>query len=276
MENVNGKSELQSLIPTSWSEDYFEELRPKVQLVGVASADYQGAIAKRGDKVKVPQWVKPEAETLDSDKQQFGTKAAVINQFELECNFITIASFIITDLADLQSISYQEQMKKALTDSVAEKMERQAYAYALSQAGVVSINSAGSFTIDDFSNLSLALSDALVPNEDRYLFLSPRYHHLAGKSSQLSSSDFVPGQPIVDRKLPKIQNFNVAEYNIAATKKQALALHRSALQIATQKQMTIKLSDLHSQQRLGYLVSAHIIWGMKIFDAARMKKITEA
>jgi aspartokinase len=52
------------------------------------------------------------------------------------------------------------------------------------------------------------------------------------------------------------------------------AFHPSAVQIVMQQGVNVKISDLHSQNKLGYLISVDMVWGVKQMDSSRLVKIS--
>ena len=52
------------------------------------------------------------------------------------------------------------------------------------------------------------------------------------------------------------------------------AVHPSALQMVMQQSMRIKISDMHSQNKFGFKMSADIVYGFSLFDNTRIVKIS--
>jgi hypothetical protein len=67
--------------------------------------------------------------------------------------------------------------------------------------------------------------------------------------------------------------FQIMEHNLLDADV-GYAVHPSALQLVMQQDVRIKLSDLHSQNKYGYLLSADFVYGFTLADNKRIVKIS--
>jgi hypothetical protein len=271
-----GKADIVNMIPKVWSSKFYEELRAKSILQQLFAREYEGEIKSRGDQVNVSQITVPTAETLANDKTQFTPAALGNNTFALVANKQTVASFEFTDLAQLQSISFMEEAKKALTDSLRLKIEAELLAqYVAAVTGYV-IATPGDLAVADLVKARTLLSKAKVPTADRFMLLDPEYYgHLLSKG-QIVSNDYRSTDATNSGELgARLMGFNVMEHD-GLSALSGLAFHKSAVQMVTQREVQIKISDLHSNNKLGFLMSADIVWGSAIFDANRCTRLKNA
>lgn len=271
-----GKADVVNMIPKVWSGKFYEELRAKSILQNLFSREYEGEIKARGDQVNVSQITVPTAETLANDKTAFTPAAMGNNTFALVANKQTVASFEFTDLAQLQSISFMEEAKKALTDSLRLKMEAEILAQYIAAVTGFVIATPGDLSVADLVKCRTLLSKAKVPTADRHMLLDPEYYgHLLSKG-QIVSNDYRASDATNSGEVgAKLMGFNVQEHDGLGALS-GLAFHKSAVQMVTQREVQIKISDLHSNNKLGFLMSADIIWGSAIFDAARCTRLKNA
>lgn len=271
-----GKADIVNMIPKVWSSKFYDELRAKSPLSGLFSREYEGEIKSRGDQVNVSQITVPTATNLADDKATFTSAAMGNNTFALVANKQTVASFEFTDLAQLQSISFMEEAKKALTDSIRLKMEADLIAQYIAAVTGFVIATPSDLAVADLVKARTLLSKAKVPTADRYMLLDPEYYgHLLSKN-QIVSNDFRSSDATNSGEVgAKLMGFNVMEHDGLAALS-GLAFHKSAVQMVMQREVQIKISDLHSQNKLGFLMSADIIWGSAIFDAARCTRLKNA
>lgn len=271
-----GIADVANLIPKVWSSKFYDELRAQTMLLNLFSREYEGEIKSKGDQVNVSQIAVPTATTLADDKTAFVPAAMGNSTFSLVADKQTVAAFEFTDLAQLQSISFMEEAKKALVESLKLKIEATLIAaYNAAVTGFV-IATPNDCSVADIVKARTNLSKLKVPMNDRYLILDPEYAGNLLSKNQIISLDYINNDVTASGQVnPKIMGFNVLEHNGLGTKS-AMAFHKSAVQMVTQRDVQIKISDLHSNNKLGYVMSADIIWGYKIFDATRAERLKNA
>jgi hypothetical protein len=203
MNNVNGKADLANLIQTTWSKRFYESLKNKMQLASLFSRDYEGEIKAMGDTVKVNTITVAAAETLTSDKDKFKASKIVVAQKSLTVNRRTVHAVEITDLAQLQSIPFMEQLKSEMTYQVMLKMEQEVLAEIRANATTYAIATSGTYVKDDLIDARSKAASLLWGNlPDRYSAIGIGYYGDLLKSSVLTSTDFIDGRPLLDQKLP--------------------------------------------------------------------------
>jgi hypothetical protein len=104
---VNGVTALDNLVPEVWAKNLYSELRNQLMFGEVFNRDYEGEIRNLGDTVRVNQIVAPEGEILTSDLQTFSSEQMVVNQITIVADKRASASFEFTNLAQLQSLSFE-------------------------------------------------------------------------------------------------------------------------------------------------------------------------
>ncbi len=275
---VNGTADqIVKMIPTVWSPLMFQELRNKIAYLNLFSRAYEGEIKEKGNTVKVNQIVAPNGEILTNDKDQFNPEELAINQFEITADRRAVASFEITDLAKLQSLDFQMEMMNALVYSIQKQMEVDIQSIMIPSAAApdhaLAALVGASFDVADVVALRTLLAIAKVPfDENMYLALSPTFYGSLMQKNQVVSADFGSVNDLMAGEVRKIAGFKVFEHNLEEGSK-ARAFHTAAVQVVTQSQVNIQISNLHSQKKFGYLVSADIVYGRKLADSKRIAEI---
>lgn len=275
---ANGVTENANLIPEIWSARMYDELRANLPMASFFSRDYEGDLSF-GDTVKVNQIVAPTGEILTDDKAEFSSENMTINQFSIVVNKRASASFEFTDLAQLQSMSFQNMAIEALNYSLSKQIEDSVVSALVPSSSApdhaIAPASAGVLAAADVAGIRTLLSVAKVPTSNRGLFLSPSYYGDLLGVSTLTSSDYVPaGSPVVSGGFTfPLYGFTITEANNLGTDI-GYAAHRSALQMIIQKGVTIKISDLHANKKYAYLLSADVVFGYSLFDNKRIVKIS--
>jgi len=277
---VSGVVQLDNLIPEMWASEFYDELRSDNSMLSLFfERRYSGVIARMGDTVRVNQIQKPSGEILTDDAQQFASEAMATAQFNIQANKRASAAFEFTDLADLQSQSFQQEAQTALVDAIREQMESDLLA-ALSAGPSASAPDhdiapavASDLEAVDLGTMRTLLSQAKVPLRGRTLFLDPQYYGDILDSTKVMSRDFVAGNNSEEGVSDRFMGFTIMEHNLFGADL-GFACHPSALQVVMQQEIRLKISDLHPQNKYGYLMSADMVYGYTLADNKRYVKIS--
>jgi hypothetical protein len=275
---VNGKTELDYLIPEIWSAKMYQELRNDIMFANLFSREYEGEIKALGDTVKVQQIVAPTGEIITDDKAQFNSSTLQVNQLSIVANKRASAAFEFTDLAQLQSLAFQADAQEALVYAIRLKLENDIIAALLPSTSspdhTIAPASASDLAAADLGSIRTLLSAAKVPVSNRYLMLAPSYYGDLLSKTQVTSADFVSGGNSAQMGvLSQFMGFQIAEHNLLSADV-GYAVHPSAMQLVMQQEIRIKISDLHSQNKYGYLLSADMVYGFSLFDNKRIVQIS--
>ena len=272
-----GVTELANRIPEMWAPRMYAELRNKVAFLNFFSREYEGAIRTVGDTVKVQQLVAPSAEILTSDKAQFNTLPVTISNIDIVANKRASAAFEFTDLAQLQSLEFQSEAQQSLVFAIRKKLEQDIIAALIPSSSApdhqIAPAAASALAAVDLATLRTLLSTALVPVENRALLLAPSYYGDLMTSTQIMSRDFTAGNNSQSGVVDSFMGFQVMEHNLLDADV-GFAVHPSALQLVMQQEVRVKISDLHSQNKYGYLLSADFVYGFTLADNKRIVKIS--
>lgn len=274
---VNGVTELNYMIPEIWSPRIYAELRNNIMFANVFSREYEGEIRNVGDTVKVQQIVAPSAEILTDDKQQFASSTMQVNQISIVANKRASAAFEFTDLSALQSLDFAAEAQEALVYAIRKKLEQDIIAALIPSASnpdhQIAPAAASALAAVDLATMRTLLSTALVPTTNRFLMLAPSYYGDLMTSTQIMSRDFTAGNNSQAGVIDSFMGFQIAEHNLLDADV-GYAVHPSALQLVMQQEVRVKLSDLHSQNKYGYLLSADFVYGFTLADSKRIVKIS--
>lgn len=271
MSTVNGKAELINFIPQIWSPLIYQELRHKVAYLNLFSRDYEGEIKEKGDTVKINTIIAPQGEILTNDKDSFNPEELENSQIELKADRRAVASFEITDMAKLQSLEFQQEAINALVYSIQLQMEKDIQSImAANPLNEINALIGADFDVKDVIALRTKLRNQLVPaDENLYLALSPEFYGSLMSKNMVVGSDFGSVNDLMAGDVKKLAGFKVFEHDLELGQK-ARAFHTTAILLAMQTSVNVKISDLHAQKKFGYLVSADIVYGRKLADNKRL------
>jgi hypothetical protein len=274
---ITGKADIANLIPTVWSPKLYARLKETMVFGNIFSREYEGEIASLGQTVNVNQIGPITASDLADDESVFESAALVNSNFTVTANKLAVASVEITDMAKLQSIDFQNDLIDELTFALLYKLETNIIAALIPSASAPDHDIAPAVASDlaavDLGAVRTLASRAKWPLMNRYFVASPEYYSDLANKTQIMSTDFSQANNSDAGAVQKFMGFGIGESNVLGTDT-AFACHPSALQLVMQKGITIKVSDQHVNRKLGYLVSAHMIYGYQLFDNKRIIKIS--
>jgi hypothetical protein len=271
MNFVSGTTELANLIPEIWSPITYQELRNKLIFADVFERTYEGSLQNMGDTVKVNQIVAPTGEILTDDKQEFASETMQVNQFNIVVNKRASASFEITDLAMLQSQAFEAEAQESLVYAIRKQIEEDLIAELAASATLTDNPTAASdLAAVDMARLRTTMSTNKVPTSRRFFIAAPSYIGDLITKQQIASRDYVPaGSPTTTGAISEpLYGFTMIEHDLLSADL-GYALHPSCLQMVMQQGLRIKVSDLHSNNKYGFLISADIVYGFNTFDSNR-------
>lgn len=279
---ISGKTELANIIPEIWSEKIYARLATELKLAPLFSREYEGEISAKGDTVNVYTLGAIAGEMITDDKQEFTTSPISVTKTQIVADRYFSAGAEITEIGQLQSLSFEEELQKELTYGIAKALEDYLVTLLIPSAAapdhIITTASANVFAAVDAATCRTLLSKANVPVMDRFLALDPQFYGDALNSTNFISSDFIPaGSPVSSGALSNpVYGFNCLESNNLGTDDIGFAFHKSCLNLVLQKGIEVKISDQHANKRFGYIISASMIGGAKLMDNKRLVKITGA
>jgi hypothetical protein len=273
--------EVNDQIQKFWSPLFMDELRAQFKLAALVNKEYQGEIKQLGDTVYVSQVNAPTGElrTAGTDADEFGTEQLSTTRVSVSANKRAVAAYEFEDLAMLQSQlgAKDSEIRKALVYGV----EKQINAYLYSKVAPSTsspdhlIGSVSDFNAAQLSaNRILAAQAKWERSKGWWVLADPVYYGDILNAQTLTSKDYgaddapVIGGAVVNKRF----GFNILEDESLATD-QALTFHPDFLLMVMQKGVSLKVSDLHSNKKFGFVISADCIFGAELGIAGSKKHI---
>ena len=268
-----------------WSPMFMDELRASILLPSLVNKDYQGEIKAGGDTVRVSQLNAPRGEnrTVGTNAEEFATDQLSMSYVDVKADKRAVAAYEFEDLAILQSQleAGDSEIRKALVYAVGKQMSD--YLYSLVAPSSSSpdhiINSVTDFNATQLANARMRAAIAKWGKEKPWWILcDPVYYSDLLNATTLTSKDYIEGEaPVIGGQIAnKRMGFNILEDNGLATD-QAVIFHPDFMHLVMQKQVQFKVSDLHSQKKFGFVISADIVYGGKLgVDGAKKCQLVVA
>ena len=275
---IQGRTEWSDFIGEAWSILMYPELLPNLPKAGSFLRQYEGEIRNMHDTVNVLTLNSATGEELTDDTAVFNPEAISTVKQQIIVDRRWAASFEISDASETQSIHTEAQLRDALVKGVAKKIEAYVLSLMVPSAAApdhdIAPAAASDLAVADLAEMARLFDVQNVPEDNRYLFLSPNYYSDLITKSALQSSDFQPSSPVVTGKLhPQLYGFNVVK-DRSLTGDLGYATHTSAISMILQQSLRVKSSDMHAAKYFARVLSADLLGAGKLLDDKRIIKIS--
>lgn len=280
--SVTGLAEVSNQIQKYWSPLFTKQLRENLLLGALVNKDYQGAIARQGDTVRVSQInaINGQLLTVGTDADSFSSEAVSTQYIDIKADKRAVASYEFQDLVELQSQISQQNPEIMASMQYAIAKQVNDYLYSLVSPSSSSpdhvINSVTDFNASQLSAARILAAQAKWRMEPGwYCLLDPQYYGDILNAATLTSSDYgASDAPVVSGQVGlKRFGFNIFEDN-SRSADQALLFHPDFMHLVMQQEVQVKISDLHSQKKFGYVMSIDMVFGAKLGIDGGKKHIT--
>lgn len=275
-------NEVSEQVQKFWAPILKDELMETNILPTLVNKEYQGEIKRGGDTAYVSMIERPTAErkTIGAGADTFSSQKLVTQRVGIVADQRITASFELEDLIDLQTQlgnpSGQSKIRQVLLEAMSISLNDYVYSLVAPSASAPDHILSGVATFDATQLLAvraLASQAKWMRDGGWWTLLDPVYMNHILAAQTLTSSDYVPDQPVVGGQVVnKRFGFNIVEDNSAGLLSQSPALAGSKVGLSfhpdflylVQGTPQFKLSDLHSNKQHGYLLSVDMWCGAKL------------
>ena len=278
MTNPTLLADVQDQIQKFWSPLFMPELLEDTILPSLVNREYEGDLKEMGDTVKVSQIKRPagQTKTVGVDANTFTPEKMVTEQVEVKAEKRFIASFEFEDLVMLQSQikSENSSIRQALLESIDIQLNNYLYGLVAPAAPQI-ITGVTNFNASQLnSNKKIASKQKWAKKAGLWTLYSPEYGETLRADTVITSGDFGSGDKVSigGEVVEKRYGFNMAEDNSAGLETlmglgadgAALTFHPDFMYLVMQQQPRFKVSDLHSNEKFGFVISVDMVGGAKI------------
>jgi hypothetical protein len=265
---VTKLSDLTEQIQKVWAPLISGQLRADQLLAQFCNRDYDGEIRQGNDTVYVSQVVDPTAEerTIGTDADVFGTQKASVTRIAIVADKRAVVGYEFEDLISIQTKLADADFRAGMVQALGDVINTRLYANVSPSTSSPDhqVGSVTSLDADGLADVRVLAGEAKWPKDGNwYGLISPQYWGTLMKDNDLKSSDFVQDQPTVNgQSARRLFGFAAYEDN-SRTGKTATFFHKNFLHLVMQREIQFKISDLHSQKKFGYILTADVIYGVK-------------
>jgi hypothetical protein len=264
-----------------WAPQFTKQLRESLLLGGLVNKQYQGAIQRQGDTVRVSQINAPTGQllTVGTNADSFNSEAISTSYVDIKADKRAVASYEFQDLVELQS--QISQGNPEVMDALNFAMQKQinTYLYSLVSASTSSPDHSIA-SVSDFNAAQLAACRVLAAQAKWrmepgwYALLDPVYMGDIMNAATLTSSDYgATDAPVIGGQVAlKRFGFNLLEDN-SLSADHALLFHPDFMHMVSQTDVQVKISDLHAQKKFGIVMSVDMVFGAKLGINGNVKHI---
>lgn len=270
-------TELDALRPEIWSANFYPTLLEALPFNDSVARDYQNEIAKLGDTVNITSFPQfgdaqevQEGEKVDAE----GITAA---QTQLVVNKMLVKDFIITDLAQIQTIDASDAVRDLAFHSILKKMQSIIISLVVPSASSpdhsIAFDSGTTLGLADILEAKELLDNADVPDDGtRAMILGAAQWNDIFNITGLTSRDFVNGSSMETGALPaQVLGFNPKMTSEAGNV--AYLFHPIFMQIAVQRSLGVKVYDMGVVGYRQARVNCTLLFGAKQVSNLRVVTI---
>lgn len=264
-----------------WAPRFTQELRASLLLGSLVNKDYEGSITQGGDTVYVSQInaATGELKTVGTDADTFSPESLSASRISIVADKRAVASYEFEDLVKLQSQLGQQdpEIMNSLKYAVAKQINDHLYSKVNPSTSAPDhlISGVTDFNASQLSGARILAAQAKwLMNPGWYALLDPQYYGDVLNAQTLTSSDYgAADAPVISGQVGlKRFGFNIFEDN-SRSADFALLFHPDFLHMVMQQEVRVKLSDLHSNKKFGFVMSVDVVFGAALGVNGNVKHI---
>jgi hypothetical protein len=267
--DISVLADVTNQIQKYWAPTFTKELRASHLLGSLVNREYEGQILKGGDTVYVSQVNAPTGQllTVGTDANSFDSEAVSTSRVTIQANKRAVAAYEFEDLVSLQSQIDLEKsdVRQSLMWAIQNKINTYLYSLAVPSTSSPdhTIASVTDMNAGQLSATRVLAGQAKWPmDKPWYGLLDPQYYADVMDDTTMGSSDFgAADAPMISGRLalPRFGFMLFEDTSLSADN--GYFFYPDFMHLVQQPQVQVKVSDLHSQKKFGYLLSVDLIFG---------------
>jgi hypothetical protein len=270
---------LSVIVPQIWSRRYYDVLLADLPFNSIVARDWEGEIQNLGDRVKISSFPEFSDATELAEDAANDADAITVTQQELVINKRIVKDFIVTSLAQLQSLPAMDKLREMAVYAILKKIQK-----------IIIESIAPSTTSPDHTitysgvGSTLAFADIIaakklldlqdVPMADRHCVLGANKTNDVFNITGFVSSDFVTGNSLITTGQLQNALLGFVPHYTTEVGDVSYFFHRSFYTMAAQQGLSIKEFDLGVQGKRGTRVNIDTLAGFKQLDSTRVVSIS--
>lgn len=269
---ISAGGSVAAIVPKLWSQKFTQNLRAALPFNSAIARDYEGEIQSLGDTVYIPTLPDGAVATVENEGSTAEAQAITASTTALVINQRVICDFVITDQSRLQSIGYMDNLRDIAINAIMQKMQLLIIAAIIPSASnpdhTIAYTSGTTLAKADISSAKRLLDKQNVPQENRILVTGTDQDNDLTNILEFINSQYNPagvaggGAPSVTGAVRNpVLGFTPAPTTAAGST--SYAFHRSFMQMAVQKALTLTLYDQGVVGKRSYRLNVDLLFGLK-------------
>jgi len=278
MSEITRLGDVADQVKKYWGPLGISKLKQDTLLPSLVNKEYDGTLEREGDTVYVSEIGIPSAtrKQTGAGEESFESSKLTTSRVAITANQTITAAFEVQSLVEIESqIKAQSSpIRDALMQAV--EIELNKYLYSLVAPSTAtpdhSINGVADFNATQLLAVRrLAAAARWAKDGNWFGLLDPSYYSDLLNAQTMTSRDYTEGTSMINGQIANQRfGFNLLEDNsdailglspAAAGADLGLFFHKDFMHLVMPESLTFKISDLHSQKKHGYLISAHMVCG---------------
>lgn len=275
---ITALADVTNQIQKYWAPVFTKRLRESHMLAALCNKEYQGQILRQGDTVRVSQVLDPTGQllTVGTDADSFATESVSTTYVDVTANKRAVAAYEFADLVELQSMIDRNVVQDPMIYAMRKKINDYLFTLVNPSTSAPDHLISGNAALDknDLVAYRVLAGAAQWPQDGRWFgLLSPSYWGDLLGDTTLASGDYTEDKPMIaGQSARRLMGFNLFEDN-SRTGTYGLFAHPDFLHYVEQSEVQVKISDKHSNNQFGFVMSVDIVFGAKLGNQGDTKHI---
>jgi hypothetical protein len=270
---------LSVIVPQIWSTRYYDVLLAELPWNAIVTRDWEGEIQALGDRVKISSFPEFSDATELAEDAKNDADAITVTQQDLIINKRIAKDFIVTSLAQLQSLPAMDKLREMAVYSILKKIQKIiiddiAPSTSNPDHTIQYTGTNGALAFADVIAAKRLLDKADVPMSDRHTVLSTDAVNDIFNIQGFTSSDFITGGSPVTTGTLQNALLGFVPHTTTEVGSVSYFFHRSFYTMAAQQGLNIAVFDLGAEGKRAARVNVDTLAGFKQLDNLRVVSIS--
>lgn len=268
--------ETAAIIPEIWSRRSYDVLLENLPFKALVDDSYEGDIRDLGDTVHIHTFPEFDEGTSLAEDGSADAEAVTITDQTLVIDTRVVKDFILTKLAQVQSLPMMDKLKELAAFAIMKKVNTDIINAIVPSATApdhaIAYDTGTTLVLADILEVKELKDDQDVPASDRHSVLGSAQMNDIFNITSFTSSDFLlsrdAGAPLSSGKVPPLLGYSI---NMATgVGNTSFWFHRSFLTVAVQEGLAVELFNLGLNGQRGVRVNSDLLFGKSQLDNTRV------
>lgn len=270
---------LSVIVPQIWSRRYYDVLLADLPFNSIVARDWEGEIQNLGDRVKISTFPEFSDATELAEDARNDADAVTVSQQDLVINKRIVKDFIVTSLAQLQSLPAMDKLREMAIYAILKKIQKIiiddiAPSIATPDHTISYSGGGGALAFADILAAKKLLDAQDVPMSDRHVVMGANKTNDVFNITGFTSSDFVTGNSLLTTGQLQNALLGFVPHYTTEVGDVSFFFHRSFYTMAAQQGLSIKEFDLGVDGKRAARVNIDTLAGFKQLDNLRVVSIS--